>query len=143
MPTSSSARIDIFEFAQRAGDYREYQVGGYVCIERKGTPWLVTTLAALTGQQATTHNGYVYDRRTGKRLVPDVASHDELRPLTQDRIDSLVVREFLDRAARLKHSACTDKQIEQLVPLAYSFLSAVKTFGSVRPKWSGHKIQNQ
>jgi len=32
MPTSS-ARIDILEIAQRAGDDKEYQVGGYVCIE--------------------------------------------------------------------------------------------------------------
>ncbi len=134
MSSSPSAPIDIFELAQRAGDYREYRVGGYVCIERKRSPWRVTTLAGLDELQATTENGYVYDRRTGKRLVPDVPSHDELRPLTRDRMDSLVVREFLDLAARLKYSTCTDRQIEQLVPLAYSFLSAVKTFDSARPK---------
>jgi len=135
MPTSS-ARIDILEIAQRAGDDKEYQVGGYVCIERKGRPWLVTTLAALAEQQATTENGYIYDRRTGRRLVPAAPTYDELRPLTRDRIDSLIVREFLNLAAHLKHSACTDKQIEQLVPLAYSFLSAVKTFDSVRSRHS-------
>lgn len=134
MPSPSSTGIDILELAKRAGDSREYQVGGYVCIERKGTPWRVTTLAGLDELQAITENGYVYDRRTGKRLVPDVPTRDELRPLTRDRIDSLVVREFLDLAARLKYSTCTDREIEQLVPLAYSFLSTVKAFDSARSK---------
>ena len=136
VPTSSPAPINIFELAQGASEYREYRVGGYVCLDRKGTPWRVTRLAALDEQQATTENGYVYDRRTGRRLVPDVPSHDELRPLTRDRIDSLVVREFLDLASRLKHSKCSDKQIEQLVPLAYSFLSVIKAFDRAQPKQS-------
>lgn len=134
MPSPSPTVIDILELAQRAGDSSEYQVGDYVCIERKGMPWRVTTLSGLDEVQATTENGYVYDRRTGKRLVPEVPSRDELRPLTRDRIDSLVVREFLHLAARLKYSTCTDKQIEQLVPLAYSFLSAATAFDSVRGK---------
>lgn len=136
VPNSSAARTNILEIARRAGDHREYQVGGYVCIERKGNPWRVTTLAALTDAQATTENGYIYDRSTGRRLVPDTPSHDKLRPLTQDRIDSLVVCEFLDLAARLKYATCTDGQIQQLVPLAYSFLSTVETFDSVRSKRS-------
>jgi hypothetical protein len=134
MPSPSSPVIDILEVARQADDFREYQVGGYVCIERKGTPWRITTLAGLDDLQATTENGYVYDRRTGKRLVPEVPSRDELRPLTRDRIDSLVVREFLDLAARLKYSTCSDKQIEQLVPLAYSFLSVATAVDSVRGK---------
>jgi len=134
MPSSSPSFIDILELAQHAGEHREYQVGGYVCIERKGTPWRVTTLAELDEVHATTENGYVYDRRTGKRLVPEVPSRDELRPLTRDRMDSLVVREFLDLAARLKYSTCTDKQIEQLVPLAFSFLSTTKAFDDERFK---------
>lgn len=129
MPTLSPRPIDILEIAQQADDHREYRVGGYVCIERKGVPWRVTTLAALDDRQATTHNGYVYSRTSGKRLVPDVPCHDELRPLTRDRIDSLVVREFLELAGRMKPSMCSDKQIEQLAPLAYSFLSIAKTFG--------------
>ncbi len=134
VPNSASASIDILALAQRAGEYREYQVGGYVCIERKGAPWRVTTLAGLDELQATTENGYVYDRKTGRRLVPDVPSHDELRPLTRDRLDSLVVREFLDLAARLKYSTCTDGEIEQLVPLAFSFLTTARTFDRVRFK---------
>ena len=112
----SSTVIDILELAKRVGGFREYQVSSYVCIKRKGTPWRVKTLAGLDERQATAQNGYVYDRRTGKRLVLDVPSHDELRPLTRDRVDSLVVREFLDLTAHLKYSTCTDKQIEQLVP---------------------------
>jgi hypothetical protein len=76
-------------------------VGSYVCIERKGTPWRVATLAGLDEVRATTENGYVNNRRTGKRLVQEVPSRDELRPLTRDRVDSSIVREFLDLAARL------------------------------------------
>lgn len=107
MFSQSSPPIDLLEIAQQGGDYREYRVGGYVCIERKGTPWRVTTLAALDDEQATTQNGYIYSRTSGKRLFPEVLSHDELRPLTRDRIDSLVVREFLELASRLKPSTCS------------------------------------
>ena len=98
-----------------------YHPGGMVCIERNGRPWRIATLAAIDGQQATIRNGFVYDRATGKRLIPEAPSKDEMRPLTRERLEYLMVLEFVDRISKLRPSVLRKEHVLRLAPLARSY----------------------
>lgn len=126
MSVAMTAKIDLLELVKRAEDHRHFRVGGCACLERKGKPWRVLHVAAVDDDTVTTQNGYVYNRSSGKRLVPAEPSRDELRPLTREAIEYLIVQEFLETASRLKLMSCSDQQLRKFTPLALSFLTITR-----------------
>lgn len=122
MPPSSTIHVDILEVARHFEEQLEYHPGALVCLERKGRPWLVTSLITTDAYTITTVSGHVYDRVSGVRVSPECAFRSIVRPLTRERLDYLLVREFLSQAEKLKMRDLPFTHVARLVPIAESLL---------------------
>ncbi|GGK19348.1 hypothetical protein GCM10008955_10970 [Deinococcus malanensis] len=120
--------IKLLEVARHLPEHSRYEPGGLVCIERRGRPWRLAWIHSADSATVTTLNGYVYDRTSGKRLIPAEPTHDKACPLTQDRLDYLMVLEAQKRAEKLKPAHLPADHVRKFAPLAQAYLQLVDSY---------------
>lgn len=91
-------------------------VGGLVCITRRGRPWRIDTVTAVTPRTITTDSGFTYAAATGEPLF-ETKKH-ALEPLTQANLAYLLLAEGLRVAEKLKVNALTPAERAELLPAA-------------------------
>ncbi|UBV44114.1 hypothetical protein LAJ19_15005 (plasmid) [Deinococcus taeanensis] len=121
------ASIQLPEVARHLSERSRYEPGGLVCIERRGRPWRLAWIHSADSTTVTTVNGYVYDRSSGRRLIPAEATSDRACPLTKDRLDYLMVLEAQKRVEKLKPAHLPEDHVRKFAPIARAYLQLMDT----------------
>lgn len=113
--------LDLYAIEPHLSQMAGFHEGGVVCIERAGRPWRLAIIRELDEHRVVTQNGFEYERTTGRRLPLDTPSKDVLRALNQERLEYLMVRDFLDDMTRLKPRELSKQQVLRMVSLARAY----------------------
>lgn len=119
--SKTATQCDVIEIARTFRYSEDLTVGSIACLLRGGRPWRLVRILEADAETLTTENGYVYARDGGRRLVPNKPSRDELHALTRDRLDYMLVLEFVERAAKLHLGGADSPEIRRLLPLALNY----------------------
>ncbi|UBV42121.1 hypothetical protein LAJ19_10820 [Deinococcus taeanensis] len=123
--------LDLLVIAEHLEDVTGTVVGGYVCIERRNRPWRVLPLIAVDEDTLTTEGDYRYDRKTGQPLFE--SEQFSLHPLTQERLEYLMIAEALKAAEKIKVNVLTPEEKEEFLPAARLILGLATRLGQGGP----------
>ncbi|WP_041230801.1 hypothetical protein [Deinococcus peraridilitoris] len=130
MTVTAEAPIKLLEVARHLPELSRYAPGNLLCIERRGRPWRLAWIREADAGTVTTANGFVYDRMSGVRLVPAEGGTDTACPLTLERLEYLMVLEFLKCAEKIRPAHLPASRVQSFAPVARAFLQLMDEQGS-------------